>query len=169
MGTGVMIARREVTAWVCFGVSSNPLENSTGNPGEELHYAVEGTSTSSRRLFLRLQDTLLPFLEGPWMNFTHTLSCLNCTRNLSHSRNTINHPFLTALLKSIPAFSLTHLRCLYWAAPCPQLWPRCGGVWWWSQSDARCSVRSRPWWLKLSPEIKQHNESLHLKTEVQFK
>lgn len=60
--------------------SRTALENRRGEP----HYAVEGTDTSSRRLFLRLQDALLPFLGAPWMNFTHTLSCLNCTRNLSH-------------------------------------------------------------------------------------
>lgn len=47
-------------------------------------YAVAGTDTSSRRLFLRLQEALLPFLGDPWMNFTQTLSCLNWTRNLRH-------------------------------------------------------------------------------------
>ena len=45
-------------------------------------YAVEGTDTSSRRLFLRLQDAPLPFFGAPCTNLTHTLSCLNCTRNL---------------------------------------------------------------------------------------
>lgn len=64
--------------------------NGTGDLARELHYAVEGTNTSSRRLFLRLQDTLLPFLGAPWMNFTHTLSCLNCTRNLSHTQTWLN-------------------------------------------------------------------------------
>lgn len=42
----------------------------------------DGTDTSRRRLFLRLQATPLPFFGVPWMNFTHTLSCLNCTKNL---------------------------------------------------------------------------------------
>lgn len=42
----------------------------------------DGTDTSRRRLFLRLHETLLLFFGVPWMNFTQTLSCLNCTKNL---------------------------------------------------------------------------------------
>lgn len=56
----------------------------------ELHYAIEGTNTSSRWLFLRLQDAVLPFLGAPLMNFTHTLSCLNCTRNLSYTETSLD-------------------------------------------------------------------------------
>lgn len=83
VGIGVMVLEMRgycVGVFRCFSIS--PPRKSTGDPVRELHYTVEGTNTSSRRLFLRLQETLLPFLGAAGMNFTHTLSCLNCTRNL---------------------------------------------------------------------------------------
>lgn len=88
VGTGVTVLETRGD-WVGGGASVFS-GNGTGDPARELHYAVEGTNTSSRRLFLRLQDTPLPFLGAPWMNFTHTLSCLNCTRNLSHTETWLN-------------------------------------------------------------------------------
>lgn len=56
---------------------------------------------------------------------------------------------------------LTRLRCLCWAAPFLQQWPRCGRVWWWSQSNVRCWVRSLLWWLRLTPEAKECKRNLH--------
>lgn len=63
---------------------------------------------------------------------------------------------------------LTRLRCLCWAAPSLQQWPRCGRVWWWSQSNVRCWVRSLLWWLRLTPEAKERRENLHLRLKVSF-
>lgn len=87
---GCHFSRREVIEWVVVRPQIWPLGNGTGDPARELHYAVEGTDTNNRWLFLRLQDTVLPFLGATWMNFTHTLSCLNCTRNLSHTETSLH-------------------------------------------------------------------------------
>lgn len=74
-----------------------------------LHYGDVGTDTSSRRLFLRLQDMLLPFFGLLWMNFTHTLSCLNCTRNLPHRKHGQRHKTSTAPKK----YHLSQCDCSY--------------------------------------------------------
>lgn len=90
VGIGLMVLKmRGYCVGVFLSFSITPPRKSTGDSARELHYTVEGTNTSSRRLFLRLQETLLPFLGAAGINFTHTLSCLNCTRNLSHNRNII--------------------------------------------------------------------------------
>ena len=63
-------------------------------------------------------------------------------------------PFDRNKLHQLFFFDLTRLRCRRWSAPCLRPWPRCGGVWWWSQSDVRCWVRSLLWWLRPNPEAK---------------
>ena len=95
VGTGAMGLETRgyrVVRWFFKKKQSPPKSehwNSTGELTREPHYAVMGTDTSSSRLFLRLQDAPLPFFGLPWMNFTHTLSCLNCTRNLSHTETSL--------------------------------------------------------------------------------
>lgn len=117
---GWWFLRREGTEWVavrCFKIDLLPiwaLGNSTGYLVRELHYAVVGTDTSSRRLFLRLQDTLLPFLGAPWMNFTHTLSCLNCTRNLQHTNTPLNVIRVGRQIKSFDQNNQIFFSLLIW-------------------------------------------------------
>lgn len=142
-----------------FGVGGVFFNRPPQSGDGKLHYAVVGTDTSSRRLFLRLQDTLLPFLGAPWMNLTHTLSCLNCTRNLPHKNIIVkHHPGGRRIVFRITGFycvcALTRLRCRCRAARCLRPWPRCGGVWWWSRSDVHCWVRSLLWRLRPTPEAK---------------
>lgn len=102
-----------------------PSRTSIGEQAEEARYAIEGTNTSSRRLFLRLQDAPLPFLEAPWMNFTHTLSCLNCTRNLPHKREHVKHrPEGGKLAWFVPPYSseMSMLSSSLSAAVAPVRW-----------------------------------------------
>lgn len=173
LNTGVMVLETIVFRVVvdrCLIVPNLSTQEQHWRGVEGMHYAVVGTDTSSRRLFLRLQDTLLPFLGTPWMNLTHTLSCLNCTRNLLY-RNIIKSGWKTHItsfnLKTgwNVACSLTHLRCQRWAAPCLQWLSQCGGVWWWSQSDAHYWVRSLLWRLRLTPTakttMKRASKTLH--------
>ena len=97
VGTGAMVLETRgyrVVRWFWKKKKNRPPPNLSTRTAleswaKELHYAVMGTDTSSSRLFLRLQDAPLPFLGLPWMNFTHTLSCLNCTRNLWNTETSL--------------------------------------------------------------------------------
>lgn len=65
---------------------------------------AQGTATSRSRLFFRLQVGTLPFFWVPWINFTHTLSCLNCTRNLGEENQTHSGAHKAGECAVTPAF-----------------------------------------------------------------